>query len=190
MREHADGPWTVIHELNRCGTDRSGVYAEGLVNFFVDDLVMQDAKIVWLDPRVAREIADVLADGRALALHEPRYSVIARSGSARYQNSTGWVLEVLAAAHANLVHPTRADAQRVLAQGGFTPDVLRIPYSQRVLGGLFSANAHFGEHPVSARLGGRYEVVTVRSILRWLRARDAIESERALGTDDLLTTRD
>jgi hypothetical protein len=64
---------------------------------------------------------------------------------------------------------------------GFTPDVLEIPYSQRVLGGLFSANASFTDHPLAARLGGRYEVVTVRSILRGMRGNRWIAQEWTWG---------
>jgi hypothetical protein len=50
------------------------------------------------------------------------------------------------------------------------PDRIHIPYSKRLLGGLFSANADFTDHPVATRLSGDYPVVTVRSILRWLQA--------------------
>jgi hypothetical protein len=41
-----------------------------------------------------------------------------------------------------------------------------------VLGGLFSANTDFTDHPVATRLSGDYPVVTVRSILRWLHANE------------------
>lgn len=54
LRDHPDGRWTVVHELNACGTARSALYAQGLVNFFLDDLVSQDAKIVWLTTRRAQ----------------------------------------------------------------------------------------------------------------------------------------
>jgi len=43
--------------------------------------------------------------------------------------------------------------------------MIRIGYGKRLLGGMFSANAQFTDHPVGSRLSGRYEVVTVRSIL-------------------------
>lgn len=112
-------------------------------------------------------------------VHEPRYSVIARVGSDRYQNSTAWVLETIATAATDTRE--RSDAQAWVAREGFRADVLHIPYSQRVLGGLFSANAAFGDHPVGARLGGEYRVVTVRSIFRWLRDRGAVFAEREIG---------
>jgi hypothetical protein len=54
---------------------------------------------------------------------------------------------------------------------------LRLSYSKRVLGGLFSANVDFTDHPVRTRLRGRYPVVTVRSIFEWLRRADLVREE-------------
>lgn len=165
LRDHPDGRWTVVHELNACGTARSSLYAQGLVNFFVDDLVSQDAKIVWPDDDTSAALVALLARDPGV-VHDADYSVIARFGSAKYQNSTAWLLETIGAAEAGTT--ARGDAQAWVASHGFRPDVLHIPYSQRVLGGLFSANAAFTDHPVGARLGGEYRVVTVRSIFRFL----------------------
>jgi len=179
LRDHPDGRWTVVHELNECGTARSALYTQGLVNFFVDDLVVQDAKIVWPDDETSAALVALLG-ADASRVHEPHYSVIARAGSTRYQNSTAWVLETIGAADAEARE--RSAAQAWVAAHGFQPDVIHIPYSQRVLGGLFSANAAFGDHPVAARLGGEYRVVTVRSIFRWLRDSDAVVDELEIGS--------
>lgn len=173
VRDHARGRWTVVHLLNRCGSDRSSLYAEGLVDFFADDVVRQDARIVFLRPDVAAALAGRLGDGSALALHEPRYNVIARPDSRSYQNSTAWVLELLASL------PLRAPVDRPRAQAmaaaeGFEADHIHIPYGQRVLGGLFSANAVFTDHPLGVRLSGDYRVVTVRSIVGWLDRNDRV----------------
>ncbi|MGO4775588.1 DUF2145 domain-containing protein, partial [Lysobacter sp. 2RAB21] len=32
VREHPAGRWTAVHLLNECGSDRSGLYTQGLVN--------------------------------------------------------------------------------------------------------------------------------------------------------------
>jgi hypothetical protein len=177
LRDHPDGRWTVVHLLNRCGTDRSGLYAEGLFNFFADDLVNQDARIVWLDDRSADALLRRLHDGTALALHQPHYNVIARPDSERYQNSTAWALELLASARLPQAAASRRATHAQLAASGHTPDRIRIAYGQRVLGGLFGANVAFTDHPVRTRLSGDYAVVTVRSILRWLDAQGAIAFE-------------
>ena len=54
---------------------------------------------------------------------------------------------------------------------GYRPDTIHIAYSKRLLGGLFSVNTIFTDHPVGTRLSGEYPVVTVRSILRYLQER-------------------
>ena len=179
VRDRSEGRWTVVHLLNRCGTAKSSLYAQGLVNFFADDLVNQDARIIWLQPELAQRVADVLGSTEAQALHDPEYSVIARYDSRDYQNSTAWVLDVLAAAELPAsTEPDRPRAQALELAMHFQPDTIHIPYSKRVLGGLFSANTVFTDHPLAARLSGEYQVVTVRSILRWLDAIGAIDGNR------------
>jgi hypothetical protein len=171
VRDHPAGRWTVVHLLNECGTDHSTLYAQGLVNFFADDLVAQDVRVAWLTPELAGRLARDLTGPGVAALHDRDYNVIARFDSKRTQNSTAWVLEMLAVAQS----PPGVALDRVRAHGiargtGFEPDIVHIPYSKRVLGGLFSANTDFTDHPVATRLSGDYPVVTVRAILRWLEA--------------------
>lgn len=175
VRDHADGRWTVVHLLNTCGSNDSGLYAQGLVNFFLDDLVSQDALLVWLEPEDSRRVLELLSGDGPRRLYDPDYNVIARHDSLRTQNSTAWALEILAAA--GLSDAASADRRRAQAQlraEGFQPSLIRIPYAQRVLGGLFSANADFSDHPVAARLAGRYLVVSVDSILAHLERRERI----------------
>ena len=176
VRDHADGRWTVVHLLNVCGTDRSGIYAEGLTNFFLDEMVSYDGAVELLEPALAQKLAERLARD-PLALHERRYNVIARWDSERYQNSTAWVLEQLVSA-AHDLDPAlgRHAAHAQLAADGYRPDVLHIPYAERLAGGLFMPNVAFTDHPLGARLSGEYPVVTVRSIFDYLAARH--ESQR------------
>ncbi|MCG6117891.1 MAG: DUF2145 domain-containing protein [Aquimonas sp.] len=176
LRDHPAGRWTVVHLLNYCDSDRSALYAEGLLPFFADDLARQDARISWLQPALAEALAARLLAGAGQALHQPRYNLIARPGSPRTQNSTAWALEMLAAAEL----PGRVDrrsAQAWLQAQGFAPDEVRIAYTRRIAGGLFAANLDFNDHPVSTRLGGRYPVVSVRAILRYLQAGGRIARE-------------
>lgn len=169
VRDHASGRWSVVHLLNDCGTQESGLYAQGLVNFFSDDLVSQDARIVWLQPAHATRLAAHLAALDRAPLYQPRYNLIARPDSEAYQNSTSWVLETLAATAPGSgdVRNRRIAYAQALASG-FTPDLIRIAYGKRIAGGLFGGNVSFTDHPVATRLSGRYPVVTVRSILAWL----------------------
>ncbi len=177
VRDHIDGRWTVVHLLNQCGSSHSDIYAQGLVNFFMDDLQSQDARIVWLKPELAERLS-VLLNTRATSVFDPDYSVIARFDSRQYQNSTAWVLDMLSAAQLPATNfPERRKAQALENAQGFAPDVIHIDYAQRILGGLFSANTVFTDHSVGARLSGEYKVVTVRSIFRYLQQIDAIERQ-------------
>ena len=181
LRDHPDGRWTVVHLLNVCGTDRSGIYAEGLTNFFLDEMVSYDGAVVFLEPALAQRLADRLRRD-PLALHERRYNVIARFDSERDQNSTAWVLEQLVMAEHDLDPALgRRTAHAQLAADHYRPDVLHIPYAERLAGGLFMANVAFTDHSISARLAGEYRVVTVRSIFDYLAARHESRTVVELG---------
>jgi hypothetical protein len=179
VRDHPDGRWTVVHLLNDCSSDGSGLYVQGLVNFFADDLVNQDARITWLQPEIAERLSQQLLALPGDALYTPHYNLIARPDSTRYQNSTSWVLEHIAAAtppKANV--RTRTQAYQLALGHGFQPGRIHIPYTKRVVGGLFAANLVFTDHSVATRLGGDYPVVTVRSILEWLQRSGIAIQER------------
>jgi hypothetical protein len=163
LRDHADGRWTVVHLLNRCGTARSALYAQGLVNYFADSLHNHDVGIFWLRPELAAEV--VVALGHPSLVHEPRYNLIARYDNRHTQNSTAWVLDTIGVA---LGGKNRQDAQRLVRANGFRPDVVHVSYGKRIAGGLFAANLDFTDHPIGTRLKGDYPVVTADSIFRWL----------------------
>ncbi len=178
VRDHQDGKWTVVHLLNQCGSSRSDIYAQGLVNFFMDDLQSQDARIVWLKPEITDRLAVLLNSSATTSVFDPDYNVIARYDSNQYQNSTAWVLDMLSVAQLPATNlPKRSNAQALEKAQGFTPDVIHIDYTQRILGGLFSANTVFTDHAVGARLSGQYKVVTVRSIFRYLQQIDAVKQQ-------------
>jgi hypothetical protein len=130
-----------------------------------------DGAVVWLEPALAGRLAARLARD-TLALHDPHYNVIARYDSERYQNSTSWVLEQLVGAE-HAIDPARGRAplHAQLFADGYRPEVLHIPYAERIAGGLFMANVAFTDHPLGARLAGRYPVVSVRSIFEYLERR-------------------
>ena len=179
VRDHPDGRWTVVHLLNDCSRDGSGLYMQGLVNFFADDLTDQDARITWLEPAIAERLSKRMLALPNDALYTPRYNLIARPDSARYQNSTSWILEQTAAAIPSTAHiRTRTAAYQQALANGFEPGRIHIPYTKRIMGGLFAAHLVFADHPVATRLGGDYPVVTVRSILHWLQDSGLAVQER------------
>jgi hypothetical protein len=173
-RDHPKGRWFVVHELNACGTAASELYDEGLGNFFLTDLVSYEALIVIPPPEAQAKIAGRLAREPALALHQPRYNMVAHPFSTKYQNSNQWGMETLAAALAPEGSVAdRAGAQAWLRQNGFTPTTLQLSTLTRLGGRMFRANVAFDDHPDERRYAGRIDTTTVEAAAAFLQARGA-----------------
>lgn len=175
--EHTE--WRVIHMLNHCGSDDSELYSQGLVNFYLDDLHRYEGLLIRIDPALQSRLLPLMQPAPAKALHEPRYNMIANWQSLRSQNSNQWILEMLViAAHDG--QPDRQHARRLLKQDGYQPDVVPIGRLERIFGGLTQANLNFGEHSLGTRLKGRYPIVSVRSIIRYLERTGAMVEQLKL----------
>ncbi len=171
--------WHVTHLLNDCGSDRGALYREGMLNFFLDSPLSYQSKLVFLRPDLEQQLLSALTAHHGKAVFEPRYSVIAKPYSKSRQNSTAWVLEVIAAASGQAVD-SRTEASTILRQQRYQADTIRIPYRMRVLGGLTRANAVFTDHSLGTRLSGAYPVSTVHSVFRHLRENNLSKSEVTL----------
>ena len=167
-RQAPSGRWSVLHLLNRCGTATSTLYDQGLVNFFLDDPFAYQAIIVLLDAKTQRLLVPTLQSALVWDLHQPHYNTIAHPRSLAFQNSNQWTLEILIAALAHGSVRSRAEAQQHPLFQRYQPDVIRIDRLKRIGGGLFHANLTFTDHPLTSRVKGDYEVVSVRSVLRFL----------------------
>lgn len=170
-RDHPKGRWIVVQELNACGTGRSDIYDQGLMQFFLDDPFNYDAQVIVPVEDLRRSLVAVLEIGDGLRVHEPRYSVISYPRSTRYQNSNEWVLEVIAMAQGRLrglTILTRADAQKLHEALGFRGSRVHVSFFKQLFGGLFKSNVSFGDHPYKSSSEGRFEFVSVRSIREYL----------------------
>jgi len=165
LRDHPTGRWRVWHLLNECGTDHAGLHLHGLFDYFAGHLTRQDAKIVFLDTAIEPKLIAAIEDGRAVRLFQPRYNVLAKPGSRRTQNSTAYILELLATAADGSVTDDRARNWQRIAPD-FDADIIHVAWGKRVLAGLARQNVDFTDHSVGTRLAGDYPVVTVRSIFR------------------------
>ncbi|MBS4098135.1 MAG: DUF2145 domain-containing protein [Sulfuricella sp.] len=172
FRDHPAGPWTVVHQLNGCGSGNSDLFDDGLANFFMDDPFDFETRIVIPSPPIQESLAKVLLSPTKRALHEASYSSIANPWATKYQNSNGWVLEIYAAAAAPGDVESRASAQRWLRGKGYRPSQITIGGGERAGARLFSPNVHFGDHPDSAWQTQRYEVNTGDSVFEFIRATD------------------
>jgi hypothetical protein len=171
-RDHPQGRWLVVHELNQCGTAGSDLFNEGLANFFLDDLFAWEALIVMPGEEMQKKIAASLREGNFVRLHEPSYNMLAYPFSTRYQNSNQWALEVLADAVGPGPLAGRAEAQQWLKTNGYAPTTLEIPAMTRLGGRMFRANIAFDDHPSERRWSGQIDTVTVESVFAFVAARD------------------
>ena len=171
-RDHPDGRWTVVHELNSCGSAMSALYDEGLGNFFLDDPFRYEAMIVIPDVETQRRLVATLRGELPQRMHDPHYSVVAYPFATDYQNSNGWVLELLATALSrDFVVADRSAAQNWLRLSGYRPTTLEIPTLTRLGARMFKANVSFDDHPFDRRMAGQIDAVTVESVVDFMRAR-------------------
>lgn len=173
VRDHPEGRWTVVHELNDCGSASSALYNEGMGNFFLTDLYRFEAHLVIPGPEAQAKLAKLVATRTPVRLHEPHYNMLSYVYSTKYQNSNQWVLETLAAglAPAGQVE-TRAEAQKWLRSIGFQPPTVEVPAAVRLGARMFRANVAFDDHPFERRMAGQIDTVTTDAVVRMLRMVD------------------
>lgn len=160
--------WRVLHKLNQCGTDRSGVYRQGIGDFFLDAPHEYVAGIVVPRPEVQARLLPRLKDAAITApMHTRRYSMLSYPWAHRYQQSNQWAVEVLASAMDDKALD-REGAQRWLKQAGYQPTELHLSALQRLGGRMTRANVSFDDHPPELRFTGRIRTVTVDSVFTWL----------------------
>lgn len=165
-----EGPWRVVHKLNRCGTATGAVYRQGLGEFFLDDLWRYEAAWVVPTPAVqARLLAALHEPGaRLLRFDHAPYSMVSYAWGRTYQQSNQWAVETLAGAMEPATIATRAQAQTWLRDRGYEPTTLRLGPLARLGGRLGAANVAFDDHPAEQRFSDQIATVTVDSVFAWL----------------------
>lgn len=171
-RDHPQGRWLVVHELNQCGSARSALFDEGLGNFFLDDMHAYETRILVPGAEAQARIAAMLASTAPLRLHDARYNMLAFPYATSYQNSNQWLLETYAASASDVPIDGRAQAQAWLKLAGYQPITIDIPAVTRLGARLLRANVSFDDQPFERRMAGRIDTVTVESVLRFVHQRD------------------
>lgn len=175
------GRWQITHLLNECGTASSSLYQDGLANFFMDDLHAFETLVAVPRAEVQQALLGVLRSRAHMSLHTPAYNTIAYPFSTRYQNCNQWVLELIAS---NMMEPGmgsgRQPIQHWLEKSAYRPSSIRISAGKRLGAGLFSKNVRFDDHPAESGREGRYQVVSVESVLSFLRNANLMLSEQVL----------
>lgn len=158
------GQFSVLHELNECGSDQSGLYREGLGNFFLDDVYAFEVLILIPPATAQAKIQQLLLSEKALQAHHASYNMLAYPFDLTYQNSNQWGLELLSHALSATELPNRKAVQQWLQQKNYQPGVIEVGPLSRIGASVFRANVSFTEHPLKQRLSGAYQVVTVESV--------------------------
>ncbi|WP_320442746.1 DUF2145 domain-containing protein [Herbaspirillum sp. alder98] len=159
--------WSVVHKLNECGTAVSNIYEQGMGQFFMDDLFKVEAHVVVPRPEVQQRLREAVRREQAVALHEPRYNMLAYPWATRYQQSNQWLMETLARA----IEPqiaNREQAQAWLKFKGYQPATLKLGPMTRLGGRMFKANIAFDDHPDEKRFSDRIETTTADSVFDFL----------------------
>jgi len=162
------GHYTVLHELNECGSDRSGLYEEGLGNFFLDDVFAFEVLVIIPPAELQAGFNTAILNKNAVKVHFPEYNMLAYPFSDNYQNSNQWGLELIAHVLHNNHSLDRAELQAWLETQQYEPGVISVDPLSRVGASAFRANVTFSDHPLKQRLNGEYQVVTVESVQQFL----------------------
>jgi hypothetical protein len=178
-----DGQWRAVHLLNPCKAADSQLFREGVATFIGETSAHTDLRIGVPSPALRTALKAMLTKPaiQARALHEARYSVVAYPFSTEYQNSNQWVLEVLAAALAQIEDDTlivnRTQVQAWLKQHQYRPSTLHIGVAKRLGARFFVPNAAVTDHPASERISGNYSVVTVESVFDFVQQQKGLQME-------------
>jgi hypothetical protein len=169
QRDHPKGRWIITHALNTCGGGLSNMYDEGLGNFFLDEMYSFESSIFVPSPVIQQRLMAALQSPLKVRMHEPTYSAIAYPFATDYQNSNGWVVELLAAAYAQPGQiANRQQAQAWLKAANYRPRELPIGASERAGARLFVANVRFGDHPNGSWAKARYQMNAADDVLKFV----------------------
>jgi len=181
-RDHPKGRWNTFHLLNHCGTGQSELLEQSLEDFFNVDLHAYQALIVAPTFPMQVKLQRTFFSPLARRLHEPEYNMIAHPFSTKFQNSNQWVLEVMSTALAPAgVISSRQTAQDWLKEKGYKPGVIPISLPRRAGARVFSPHVRFSDHSSEEFSAARYLVVSVDSVLAFLRSQNPGLAELEIG---------
>lgn len=173
-----NGNWEVFHELNECSSDQSNLYNEGILNFFLDDLYKYDSVIISFNDKTNDSLKEVLSNKTLLQqAHNPHYNLVSYPFSPKYQNSNGWLLEIMAQALAKNEHKqlhNHKEFINYIQQIGYKPDTLNIGMFKRLGGRMFKANVAFDDQPFDQRMAGHIETYTFDSLFKFFKEKNIV----------------
>lgn len=167
--------WSILHELNTCGSAESALYVQGLANFFLDDMFSYESKIFVPSKEFQETIKNKVISNvkNADKFHSSRYNMLAYPFSTKYQNSNQFILELIASTMAKEFNvENREQAQQWLKLAGYQPTTLNVGTGTRLGARIFKANIAFDDHPFDRRMAGMIDTITVDSIYSFMSKKD------------------
>lgn len=184
-RDHPRGRWYTFHLLNRCGTAQSELLEQSLEDFYNVQLHDYEALVAAPSFPMQIRLQKAFFSPMAQTLHDREYNLIAHPFSTKYQNSNQWVLEVMAFALAPVGYVgSRLSAQDWLKENGFVPSMIPIGAGKRAGARLFSPHVRFSDHTDEEWQAQRYAVVSVDSVIAFMRNKDKGLTEARLRLDN------
>ena len=163
-----EGKWVVIHELNECGTAFSSIYAQGLGDFFLDDMYRYEAAYAIPQPEIQKQLIALFEQKeRVTRMHTRAYNMLAYPWATQYQQSNQWALETLALAMNPQIY-SRESAQAWLRLKGYVPSTLTIGPLKRLGAEVSRANISFSDQPIESRFANHIKTVTADSVFAWM----------------------
>lgn len=170
--------WEVFHELNECSSNQSHLYNEGVLNFFLDDLYKYDSIIIAFDAKTNESLKQVLSNKDLLKQsHNPNYNLVSYPFSSKYQNSNGWLLEIMAKALAkneNKQINSHDEFIIYIQQIGYEPDILNLGMFKRLGGRMFKANIAFDDQPFNERMAGNIRTYTFDGLFKFFKDKNIV----------------
>ena len=191
-RSSQEEQWQLKHLLNICRGPSSKIIVQSLEEFFDDNLHYYDFYVGIPSKKLQEALADTLADtSLSLTLHNSNYNKIANSYKATYQNSNGWILNVIAAAKSG--HQTIEKVISHYKRVGYQPSQVRIAWWRRILVPIFSKNVTFNDHKKqNVPFDTWYNFVSAASLYNYIEAIDKLiykeETCHSMGCDIELKT--
>jgi hypothetical protein len=170
LRDNPEGPWAVRQLYFACEDARPRLFDQGLAGFLMGSQHSDRGFIRLLvpPPEAAQALAETsLSNARALSFLHNRYSGNAYPFSTEYQNCNQWVAELMASAWGGA--PDRAAAQRWLAEQGFVPDRIEVPWWPLLWLSRLNPWLHLDDHPREELTQARLHLTLPDSVAEWLR---------------------
>ena len=198
-RHHPDGEWTVVHLLNICN-EESGVFAESLLKFYLDDPFEYRTVIAIPAPALQQALHNLIVDKNVAAAYRNHsvYSSISYPYTLERQNSNEYILDTLAGALALMDGKTLLTRQEAkdyfltAHRDDFEPEILKTGFFESIGAsmGFGPGNATLSDHTSAERRAGRFEFVSVGAITQFMDNLGLLQTAEELALPDISQAKD